>query len=491
MIVDLENGIVLQTVNGLGGNPQAVAVDPVSNQAIVANQADGTVSFVSLGPAIDPLQTIEASPAIPYTSSAPLALTVTGGNFPTAAVVRLDQTPLATTGVAGTCTAIAPITCRQLSATIPASMLGTARRFAVDVEAGGAVSNVTGLTVIEAVPVGNSPVGVAVDTDRDMAVVTNSGDGTVSLVALTTTTPTGQNGVPAGAVGTVGPPISVGTTPAGVAVSPRLGLATVANNGSNNASVVDETEVKVPVTVSLCAGCTGPTGVAIDQDTSTAAVTDTNANTGNPTAPGDLSYINLVAAPATEIAFATVDQNPVAVAIDPVFNPIDPSVGYTAVATASQTSSVEFVTIPGGTTEGRVSSGLDDPSGIVFDPVNQVFLTANSLENSVVIIDPTQLIEIPMRVGINPVSVDYNFQTSTLVTANSGSHTVSVLDYLCPPTSTTPSCPGPQVRTVLGLGGTQVSTPVLGPNAVAIDPKLNLAVLVDQDNNRVLLVPLP
>jgi hypothetical protein len=32
---------------------------------------------------------------------------------------------------------------------------------------------------------------------------------------------------------------------------------------------------------------------------------------------------------------------------------------------------------------------------------------------------------------------------------------------------------------------------VLGPNAVAIDPKLSLAVVVDPDNNRVLLVPLP
>jgi hypothetical protein len=32
---------------------------------------------------------------------------------------------------------------------------------------------------------------------------------------------------------------------------------------------------------------------------------------------------------------------------------------------------------------------------------------------------------------------------------------------------------------------------VLGPNAVAIDPKLNLAVLIDADNKRVLLVPLP
>jgi len=31
---------------------------------------------------------------------------------------------------------------------------------------------------------------------------------------------------------------------------------------------------------------------------------------------------------------------------------------------------------------------------------------------------------------------------------------------------------------------------VVGPNSVAIDLRLNLAVLVDQSNNRILLVPL-
>jgi len=32
---------------------------------------------------------------------------------------------------------------------------------------------------------------------------------------------------------------------------------------------------------------------------------------------------------------------------------------------------------------------------------------------------------------------------------------------------------------------------VVGPNSIAIDLKMNLGVLVDQSNNRVLLVPLP
>jgi hypothetical protein len=120
-----------------------------------------------------------------------------------------------------------------------------------------------------------------------------------------------------------------------------------------------------------------------------------------------------------------------------------------------------------------------------------VFLTVNSLLNNIDITNPSTLTTSTVSVGIAPTSIDYNFQTSSIVTLNSGSHTMSVLDYTCPPSIAQPSCANPQVRAVLGLGGAQSSTFVLGPNAVAIDLKLNLAVVVDPDNNRVLLVPLP
>ncbi len=72
------------------------------------------------------------------------------------------------------------------------------------------------------------------------------------------------------------------------------------------------------------------------------------------------------------------------------------------------------------------------PSGIVFDPVNQLFLVANSLQNNVSIVNPTTFNQTLVQVGINPTSLDYNFQTSTLVTVNSASNTMSVVDYLCP-----------------------------------------------------------
>lgn len=492
-IVDLESGNVIRTITGLGTLPQAVAVDPVTNVALVANQGSSTVSAVSLGPALNPLQIVESSPAITFTGSTPLALTVIGSFAPTS-VVRLDQLPLATTPVSASCT-VAPSVCRELTAVVPAAMLAAARNYAVDVAnlaaTPAAVSNVTNLTVVQSIVVGNAPVGVAIDTDRDLAVVTNSGSGSVSLVALSATTPVGTSQSPAGSVGTIGSPLSVGSNPLGVAVIPRLGVALVTNNGSNNASLIDLTQTFVPQTVSPCGStsgeCTGPTAAAINQDTAQAVVT--NAGILNDTAaPSSISFATIAttatAAPTlgSSSTDGNVDQNPVSTAIDPAPIPATPGVSYVGVGTSSQASSVEVINASTLTPQ-RVS-GFASPTGMLFDPLNQVFLIANSLNNNVVILDPNTLVQTPIRVGINPTAIDYDFQTSTLVTSNLSSHTLSVLDYVCAPSTANPGCLSPRVRAVLGLGGSQQFS-------IAIDPKLNLAVVADQANNRILLVPLP
>ena len=489
-IVDLESGIVLQTVSGLGSLPLAVAVDPGSNRAFVVNQGSNSVSILSLGSALNPLQIVQVSAPRTFTSSNPLTLTVTGSGFTASSVVRLDQVALATSAVASTCTG-APATCRELTATVPASMLSGARHYALDVQNTTAVSNIMPFTVIQAISVGNAPVGVAVDTDRDLAVVTNSGSGTVSLVALTPSTPVGINQVAAGAVGTIGAPISVGTTPLGVAVLPRLGLALVANNGSNNATLVDVTQTYGPQTTSICTGggsCTGPTAVAINSDTANAVIT--NAGILNDTAAPSSISLGVITPPTTTTApsFAAssinnnVDQNPISVAIDPEPFPANTAVNYAAVGTSSQASSVEIIDLS--TLAPQRITGFQNPTGIIFDPLNQVFVVANSLNNNLVIVDPVTLVQTPVRVGIDPTALDYDYQTSTLVTSNYASQTLSVLNYVCPPTSAGATCLNPQVRAVLNLGGSQQFS-------VAVDPKLNLAVVADQVNNRILLVPLP
>ncbi|HXQ26108.1 MAG TPA: hypothetical protein VN822_06860 [Candidatus Acidoferrales bacterium] len=476
-VVDMGTGIVLKNVTGLGNMPQAVAVDPATNQAVVANHADGTVSIVSLGPTPSSPQIVEASPAVTFTSGTALTLTITGAGFVNGtSQVLLDGVALSS--------GVTVVSSRRITASIPPGMLSAARRYTVQVQnSASSISNVTDLAVIQAVPVGNAPVGVAVDTDRDLAVVTNSFDETASLVSLASGSISPQS---LGNVGIIGTPISAGTTPAGVAVIPRLGFALVTNNGSNNVTFIDYSTgvpTPTPVTVGLCTGC-GPAGVAINPDTAEAVVADTSlANQSN---TGSVSFFTLPATASTAPSSVNVDPDPVAVAIDPALN-------FAAVATASSSSSIDFINLGNASTSPGppVRSGVNNPSGVVFDPVNQVFLAANSLSNSILIIDPTTFLQQTARVGIEPTSLDYDFQTSTLVTVNAGSRTMSVLDYLCPPSNTAPACPNPQVRVVLGLGGAQSSSLVLGPNAVAIDPKLNLAVLVDPDNNRVLLVPLP
>ena len=485
-IVDLQ-GKVLQTVSGLGTSPTAVAIDPASNEAVVVNQgSNNNVSILSLGPSLNPLQIVQASPAVTFTSATPLTLTIIGNGFSGAPQVLLDGTPVTVVSVSANG--------RQIVASVPASMLGAARRYTVQVQNAGVVSNVTSLTVVQPILVGNSPTGVAVDTDRDMAVVTNSGDGTVSLVALATTTPVGISQTPAGAVGTIGAPVSVGTNPLGVAVIPRLGFAVVANNGSNDASLVDLTQAFVPQTVSVCStggSCTGPTGVAINQDTGLAAITNTGI-LNDTAAPSSVSLATVTPATksavpslATPSTITNVDQGPVSVAFDPAPIAANPGLSYLAVGTSSQASSVEV--IDSATLTPRRVTGFQNPGGIVFDPVNQVFLVADSLQNSIEILDPNTLIQTPVRVGINPTALDYDFQTSTLVTSNLSSHILSVLDYACVPSAVlgaAPACLTPQVRTVLGLGGSPRFS-------IAVDPRLNLAVTADQVNNRILLVPLP
>ncbi len=468
-VVDLKNSIVLQTVT-VGSVPVAVAIDQASNQAVIANQGDGTVSILPLG-SMRSLHIVEASPAITFAPAAgPLTLTIAGGGFASSSQVLLD-------GVALPAGDVNVVSARQIIATIPASMLAAARRYTVVVQNTGPspniLSNATDLTVVQPIVVGTSPVGVAVDTDRDLAVVSNSADGTATLVSLAPLGP--DSPLSLGPVGTIGLPVLVGTTPQGVATLPRLGLAAVANNGSSSLTILDVTGISSPLTVGppLCGSCAGSNAVGIDQDSAVASVTlSTSSN---------VASVNM--ATGALLGGPLVDMNPTGIATDP-----NPNLNYTAVATDSQASSLVFLS--GGAIVGRISN-LQIPGTVVFDPVNQVFLVADSAANNILIADPSTFITSNIRGGINPTALDYDFQTSSIVTVNSASHTMSVIDYICPPSQTSP-CPGQQVRTILGLGGSQpASSTVVGPSSVAVDPKLNLAVLVDQDNNRVLLVPLP
>jgi DNA-binding beta-propeller fold protein YncE len=471
-VVDLGAGVVLQPiVSGFGTMPQSVAVDPALNEALVVNQTSGSVSVVSLGSSFRNLQVTGLNPPVAFApAAANLSLTINGFGFVSGtSQVFLDTITLPPGDVAVSNGG------RQIVATVPASLLQTARRYSVRVQNPGPnVSNTTELAVVQPVIVGNAPSSVAVDPDRDIAVVTNNADGTVSLVDIADGTTLPQS------------PLTVGQGPIGVAVLPRLALAVVANNTSSDITVVDENGINPPQTVSLCPGCTGPTGVGIEPDLGTAivAASGPDPQCSTVTSGCAVTFVNLLTTGSSQGASVSVNQSPVSVATDPNGD------RYAAVGAASQAGSIDIIDLLTSTVTCRVS-GVQLPSGVVFDPVNQVFVAANSLQNNIVIVDPLTCIPTAVQVGINPTSIDYDFQTSTLVTVNSASNTMSFLDYMCPPSAGVPvTCTAPRTREIFGLP----SSAKFSENqqfSVAIDAKLNLAVVVDTNNSRVLLIPLP
>ncbi len=432
-ILDLRSLQTITTV-GVGSGPQAVAIDPSSNTAVVVNQTSNNVSLLSLG-AIRPLSIVQTNPSVTFASAAPLTVNVTGGGFVAGSVVRLDGT--AVTALPGG--SVTLVSTRQLTATIPASALALARRYVVDVQNPDlSISNVTNLTVIQAVAVGAGPQGVAIDAERNLAVVTNSGSGNISIINLNT--------------GTAGFPINVGSTPWGVAILPRLALAVVANFGNNTASIVNEVTGQIAGTIGVG---TQPLGVAIQADTAAAFVANSGSN----------SVSEFRVDTGASVSIISTDQQPEAVAIDP---------GDFLVAYANATqNTVQLTALGGSTLQGGRISNFQLPTGITYDPVSNQFIVTNSLQNNVALVSPSSLVATLVRVGINPTSLDYNPQTSTLVTINSLSHTLSVLDFQTN-----------QVKALLSVDGSSQFS-------VAIQPQTNLAVIADTKNNRVLLLPLP
>jgi DNA-binding beta-propeller fold protein YncE len=280
--------------------------------------------------------------------------------------------------------------------------------------------------------------------------VGNPGCGSISLVSL----------APGAGQGT-GQNIAVGTNPVGIGILPQAELAVVANSGSNTASIVDLVGATVVANV---ATDVGPTGVAIDPALTTAIVAATNANVADTftvsTSPGTITAVS-------------VQQRPVGVGVDTIRHLalVGNTTGNTALCGPSSSGTASLVDLTQHATTN--SFCLNSPAGITYDPFMLDFLAALSLSNQVSIVDPTLQTNTALRVGVNPTSISDNFATSTMVTTNNLSNSMTVVDL-----------PARQVRAVL---------PVTASNAfsVEIHPFTNLAVIADTTNNRLLLYPLP
>jgi DNA-binding beta-propeller fold protein YncE len=526
------SAVVLPVMNGTTGTLTlwgGIVVDPKTNQAFVLESGSGPsqpgqIEIINLGPVssnnIKPTQVTEVvvpSPTpgpgviggVPHalvpqatlTSAQPLVgLQIFGSGFASGAQVRLDSVDIATKG--GTINNISP-NGREMDVTIPAFFLSAPHHYSLDVISNGVPSNATEFIVIKAVdmsqicfdsstppqPLNTMPTSVAIADQlangpfSPIAVVSNSGCNSISVIDINPASVT---------FGTlIGSPIAVGTTPQGIAISQHLGLAVVANNGSGSASVIDLTANPRGQKVPDVSTGTSATGVAINDATGAAIITNTGANTVTLLNLG-LLFPAAGTTPPTTLTPSSIGgiQQPIAVAIDPDRGTNNQGIavvtalqlasgqapfGALAVVEIGLASPVLSTTVPSG-------SVTATPTGIVFDPTaftttenRGVFYANSSGANVITQFNPDSGGGTSVTVGINPTSLAVNPQTGAILTSNSASNTISIVDTLSNPFKT---------RKTLGIPG----SPTFG---VAVDQFTNMAVIVDQANNRVLLFPMP
>jgi DNA-binding beta-propeller fold protein YncE len=529
----VQNGTT-NTLTLFGG----LAVDPVTNQAFVVKSGSGTIDIVDLGSVFTktPIKTAQINELVVPSTPPPGCPQPTAGNpivsgipnaiFPQGTLtspandlcgvqifgsgffsgasgstqVRLDSMAIPGSNVTVNSQ-------RQITVTIPKSFLSAPHKYALDVfttdSSTGltAQSNATDFYVVQAVdmskictdskgnPTNTQPASVAIADQlangpfSPIAVVSSSGCNTISVIDLKPSSATfGQ---------LIGNPISVGTTPQGIAISQRYGLAVVANNGSSNASVIDLTANPPAQKVPAVSTGTNPAGVAVNEATGAAIVANTGSNT--------ITMINLGllfppsgTTPPTTLTPTSIGgiQQPIAVAIDPDRGTNNQGI---AVVTALQLLSgsapqgalaVVEIGLQTPTLSTTSASGFvtATPTGIVFDPSvatgtanNGLFYANSSGSNVITAFNPDSGGGSSVNVGINPTSLALNPQTGAILTSNSASNTISIVDTLSNPFKT---------RQTFGIPGSATF-------GVAIDQFTNLAVIVDQANNRVLLFPMP
>ena len=401
----------------------------------------------------------------------------------------------------------------ELDINIPAAFLFTPHDYALDVQtnSGGTTSNSIDLHVVGILDLAGTcaptaaspqgPEGVAIDESRQIALITNFSCNSVSVIAINPSGFLKKDGSVA-PFGTILGSVTVGKNPIGIGVIPRLGLAVVANHGdtpNGTAQIIDITNPESPAIVSwsVTSGTTtttantvavglSPLGVTVDQDRALALVTNGGSNTlssidltvltpSDPTSStGIIGHVQGAPA-ATTVALS---GPPSAIAVDPnraiaVVTSLQNS-GTTSVA-----GGLDVVTLatnpPIKSSTASVSSLSASITGIVYDPAPAVavFYATSTQQNAIYLFDPDTGSVGTIRVGINPYSIGYNYQTGTLLTINSTSNSSSVVDSQ-----------NLKTRQTLGISS-------MSQFAIAVDNFTNNAVIVDQNNNRVVFLALP
>jgi YVTN family beta-propeller protein len=283
--------------------------------------------------------------------------------------------------------------------------------------------------------------------------VANNGSNNVSVIDTATNT-------------VVGTPIPVGNGPQGTAVTPGGTPAIVANQLSKTVSVIDMIASPPSVATVTLAGGSNPSRVAITPNGLYAYV----ANNGSNTVSVITTATNAVA------ATVTVGSFPFAVAITPngqlAYVTNDGSQAVSVIDTATNTP----LTGPGY----PITVGAS-PLGIAITPSGQYAYVANGSSNTVSVIDtttnpPNVIATIPA--GSSPSGVAINPDGAHVYVTNQTSNTVSVID-----TATNTPLTGPGYPIAVGLHPDGVAVTPDGTRVYVANRNSNTVSVIDTTNN--------
>ena len=403
----------------------------------------------------------------------------------------------------------------EVDVTIPASMLTVAHDYALDVALpGGLVSNSIDLFAVgildltpacqptAAFPQG--PEGVSIDETRKVAFVTNYACNSVTSIAID---PAGYKKMD----GSIAPyssilnTVTVGANPIGIATLSRLGYTVVANSGATptgTASILDtsnpESMKLLSFTISTTSGGVtttttenyvpvglSPLGVAMDPDHAYALIANNGSNT--------VTSIDLTVLLSGAVTDTSPSPTTIAVSGAPTAIAVDTNRGIAVVTllqnsgTTAATAGLDVINLstqpPARSTSASVNALSAALTGLAFDQSeatststtgsNALFYATSTQQNAIYAFNPDSGSTQTIRVGINPYGVALNYNTGALMTINSTSNTTSVVDTQTFQTRETQS----------------ISS--LSQFPIAMDIVNSIGIVVDQNNNRVLFLPVP
>ena len=499
----------------VGKDPQGIAVAPNGKQVLVTNYNSNSVSVISTTTfQVLNTFTVGQNPiAIAITPDSKMAYVVNSGDGTVMPVVLASDTPQTafTIGVGIDAIAIDPdqAPVAQLSVTPAASSSATTfDASASTVKFGTIVKYVwkfgDGTTATTTVPTtshvylsGGSYLASVTETDsagtsitRKFTGQTMSQNGGYSAVATqdvyvpTFTTPNWEayivnssaNSVTPVNVATdvAGTPITVGTDPVAVAITPNALDALIVNETSNNLSEIDTSNNTVIKTVALASS---PDAIAISPDGTTAWIVENGANQ---IVPINLNSMTV----GTPIS---VGSQPDAIAISPGGSTI-----YVASFSSNNVSVIGLTTDELGSVETTINVGTG-PVALSITPDGRYVLSVNQASNDVVPIDTrSQLPLTAIPVGTAPDAVSITPSGQFAYVANSSSSNVSVINLINLTVSSTQSVGiAPSGVAVLPNGSDFLVTDSSSTSANSLDTKTfnSNSISLGADSNAVAVTP--